>query len=104
MQEDYYTPVKICGWIGDISQPLAVRPRNVKSPKVSRGFQITIVDEDSQRLQTLIIPITEDTKKYYDIKEKISELYAAVLLCRSREWKKAGSDVLSMGHYYSLDR
>jgi DNA repair photolyase len=68
--EAFYTPVKICGWIGDISQPLAVKARNVKNAKASRGFQITIVDEDSQHLQTLIIPITEDTNKYYRIKAK----------------------------------
>ena len=70
LKQDFYTPVKIVGWIGEISQPLAVKPKNTVGAKINRGFIITIVDDESEDLKTLMIPLTSQTQKYYDLKNK----------------------------------
>lgn len=70
--EEYYSPVKILGWIGDITDPIPIKPRNkVQARELNlRGFQLRIVDSDRRELKTLMVPVQAFGSSLYDLKRQ----------------------------------
>ncbi len=70
--QEYYTPKKIIGWIGNITPPLPITPRNeIQAEQLNlRGAEITIVDADHRELKTLIAPVTGYNCDLYELKRQ----------------------------------
>jgi hypothetical protein len=68
----YYTPLKVIGWIGSISDPLPITPHNqIQAEQLNlRGVEITIVDADHRALKTLIAPVDGFGTDLYELQRQ----------------------------------
>jgi hypothetical protein len=72
LRQEYYTPVKVIGWIGSITDPIPITPRNAiqESQLNLRGLEIKIVDSDRSELKTLIAPVAGFDIDLYELKKQ----------------------------------
>jgi hypothetical protein len=70
LKRSAFTPVKIVGWIGAITQPMTITVPQGDDTVNVKGLRITITDSEGENLESLTAPVEGYQSDLYDVKRE----------------------------------